>query len=223
MDIKRHLNLIANIDIFKAFTRGELLELFTIDNYYVGEYQKGEIIHFQNEVCKTMDIVLVGQAMAQNIDEDGNILTIATFDATDILGANLMFATRNSYPMTVISKSNTTILHIYRSFILKLCQSNIEFLTDIIGVISDKAITLTDKISSISLKTIRECIVDFLIYEYHIHKSNVIELNMTKKEMAERFGIQRPSLSRELNKMRRDGLVEYDASTITIVDMSIVK
>lgn len=45
---------------------------------------------------------------------------------------------------------------------------------------------------------------------------------MSKKEMAERFGIQRPSLSRELNKMRKDGLLEYDAKTITIKDLSMV-
>jgi Mn-dependent DtxR family transcriptional regulator len=44
---------------------------------------------------------------------------------------------------------------------------------------------------------------------------------MSKKEMAERFGIQRPSLSRELNKMRKDGLLEYDAKTITIKDLNM--
>lgn len=36
--------------------------------------------------------------------------------------------------------------------------------------------------------------------------------------MAEKFGVQIPSLSRELNKMRKDGLIEYDAYSITIVD-----
>ena len=30
---------------------------------------------------------------------------------------------------------------------------------------------------------------------------------------AERFGIQRPSLSRELNKMRSERLIEFDAKT----------
>jgi len=34
--------------------------------------------------------------------------------------------------------------------------------------------------------------------------------------LAERLGIQRSSLSRELNKMRKDGLLEYDARTVTL-------
>lgn len=222
MTLGKYINLIANIDLFKTFTKGELVELFKIDSYHIRNYKKDQVIHFQNEICTTMDIILIGQAAAQNIDEDGNILTVSTFTPTDIMGANLIFATRNSYPMTVIAKSDVTILHIHRKFILELCQSNTEFLKALITVISDKAITLTDKINSISLKTIRECIIDFLTYEYHIQKTNVIKLNMTKKEMAERLGIQRPSLSRELNKMRTDGLIEYDAKTITIKDMNII-
>jgi Mn-dependent DtxR family transcriptional regulator len=42
---------------------------------------------------------------------------------------------------------------------------------------------------------------------------------MTKKELAEKIGVQRPSLSRELNKMRKDGLITYDPTQITIIDV----
>jgi len=46
---------------------------------------------------------------------------------------------------------------------------------------------------------------------------------MTKKELAERLGIQRTSLSRELNKMKKDGLIDYDAHSITICDFDIIR
>lgn len=41
-------------------------------------------------------------------------------------------------------------------------------------------------------------------------------MNSSKKELAERFGVQRSSLGREPNKMRRDELIEYDARAITL-------
>jgi Mn-dependent DtxR family transcriptional regulator len=69
------------------------------------------------------------------------------------------------------------------------------------------------------MKTIRQCIIEFLIYESYSQNSKTVKLELTKKELAEKFGIQRPSLSREFNKMRRDGLIEYDAHSITIIDM----
>lgn len=222
MGIKKYIEAIANIDLFKEFSRRELIILFDPSKYHIKKYKKGAVVHFQNELCNTMDIILTGQVSVQKIDEGGNILTISTFTASDIMGANLIFSSRNYYPMTVSVKTDATLLHINKELILELCQSNTNFLISLIRVISDKTITLTDKINSISLKTIRECIIDFLIYEYHIQKSNVIKLNMSKKEMAERLGVQRPSLSRELSKMRKQGLLEYDAKTITIKDMGII-
>ncbi|MFO8191449.1 MAG: helix-turn-helix domain-containing protein [Bacillota bacterium] len=44
----------------------------------------------------------------------------------------------------------------------------------------------------------------------------MIKLTLSKKELAKRFGVQRPSLGRELKKMSREGLIEYDTRTITI-------
>lgn len=89
--------------------------------------------------------------------------------------------------------------------------------------ISDKTLILTDKIKSISMKTIRQCIIDFLTYEYYIQKNQRIVLGISKKELAERIGVQRPSLLRELSKMRTDGLIEYDARSITIKDLEFME
>lgn len=167
-----------------------------------------------------MDIVLEGNISVQKIDERGNILKVNDFLPGDNLGINLIFASSNRYPMTVIAESRSVMLHISKKLILGLSQNNPEFMAKLMTEISDKAIILTDKIDAISHKTIRQRIIDFLTYEYHIQKSNVITLHISKKELAQRLGVQRSSLSRELNKMRRDGMLEYDARTITIRDIT---
>lgn len=189
--------------------------------FEIKEYRNEQIIHFQNEVCHTLDIILKGKVAVQNIDENGNVLTINVYSDSDIIGANLIYASRNYYSMTVVATTRVTILHLQRELILELCQSNVSFMVGLMKIISDRTIILTDKINAISLKTIRQCIIDFLKYEYHIQKSNVIKLNLSKKDWAERLGIQRSSLSRELNKMRKDGLLEYDARTVTLKDIDI--
>lgn len=81
---------------------------------------------------------------------------------------------------------------------------------------------MSDKIKTLSLKSIRQCIIDSLIYESYAQKCNTIKLELTKKELAEKFGVQRPSLSRELNKMRKEGLIEYDAYSITILEYNLL-
>ncbi len=162
-----------------------------------------------------------GRVSVQKIDEEGNILKITVFSGGDILGANLLFSNRNSYPMTVVSESNSVVLHIYKEMILELSQTNVCFMTGLMIVISDRTLVLTDKIDAISLKTIRQRLIDFLRYEFYIQKSNILYLDISKKDLAERLGIQRTSLSRELNKMRKDGLLEYKTSIITLKNMGV--
>jgi len=169
-----------------------------------------------------MDIILKGKVSVQNIDENGNVLTINVFSDMGIIGSNLIYSSRNYYPMMVVgTSSKIIILHLQRDLILELCQSNLNFMVSLMKEISDRTIILTDKINAISLKTIRQRIIDFLKYEYHIQKSNTITLNISKKDLAQKLGIQRSSLSRELNKMRKDGLLEYNAKTVTLKNIAI--
>ena len=169
-----------------------------------------------------MDIVLNGKVAVQKIDEEGNILKIDTFSGGSLLGANLLFSSKNLYPMTVVAESQTVLLHIYKELVLELSQTNICFMKDLMREISDRTLLLTDKIDAISLKTIRQKIIDFLRYEYSLQKSDVLKMTISKKELAERFGIQRTSLIRELNKMRKDGFLVYDSRTITLKRPDII-
>lgn len=214
-----YMPLLKKFDLFKNISLKDINHLFTKDLYKIKNYKKNSVIYFQNEKCTSFDIILKGTILVQGIDSKGNVLTISDFTVGDVLGENLLFSHKNHYPMTVLTKTDAVILHIKKDLILKLCQVDINFLNNFLNSICDKTLILTDKIKSLSMKTIRQCITDFLIYESYSQNSRRVKLELTKKELAEKFGIHRPSLSRELNKMRRDGIIKYDAHSITIIDL----
>ena len=217
----QYFEALIGLDLFKSLSRDELKARLDASGYEVKKYKKDQIIHLQNEVCQSMDIILEGRVVIQKIDEEGNVLTINVFSAPEIIGAHLIFSTNNIYPMTVVADSEVVILRLNRKLIIELGQSDPDFMVALLQAISDRILILADKIRTISHSTIREQIMAFLTYEYHIQQSPVIKLNYSKKELAERLGVQRTSLSRELNKMRRDGLIEYDARTITQKELDI--
>ena len=190
--------------------------LFEAHGYRIKEYGPGQLVYLQSEQCVSMDVILAGRVSVQKIDEEGNILKVAVFAGGEILGANLLFSKSNLYPLTIVAEENTVILSIYKELILRLGQMNTAFMAELLAVVANKTLVLTDKIHALSFKTIRQQVCDFLQYEYYAQKSAVIELKISKKELAHRLGINRTSLSRELNKMRRDGLLEYDARSITL-------
>ncbi|MBU3161366.1 Crp/Fnr family transcriptional regulator [Clostridium frigoris] len=213
-----YIPLLKKIDLFKELSFKDIEHLFTKDLYEIKNYKKDSVIYFQNEKCTRFDIILKGTVLVQKFDSNGNVLTISDFTMGDVIGGNLLFSHKNFYPMTVLSKGDVIILHLKKDLVLKFCQINIKFLNNLLESLSDKTLILTDKIKTLSMKTIRQCLIDFLLYESFSQNNLIVKLELTKKELAEKFGIQRPSLSRELNKMRMDGLIEYDAHSITIIN-----
>jgi len=223
MDIKKYLPVLKLTGFFEEFTDEMLLKLFAKKPWTIKTYEKDSFIHMENEKCKSWDIILSGRTIIKKIDENGNILTLAEFGAGDNIGGNTLFSKYPFFPMSVFAKSKSIILHIKKDFVLELCHSSRNFLIRFLESNSDKAAVLSNKIKSISLKSIRASLTAFINYEYCSQKSKKIRLQMTKKDLAERLGIQRTSLSRELSKMKNDGLIDFDIHSITIVDHSIIK
>lgn len=119
--------------------------------------------------------------------------------------------------MTVSTQLPTDILEIDKEALFELFCNNPSFLRTYLELTSDRAFILGDKIKHYINKTIRESIMNYLNYESKKQKSNHIKLNITKKALAERIGVQRTSLSRELAKMRKDGLILFDTDSITLL------
>ncbi|MFA9423645.1 MAG: Crp/Fnr family transcriptional regulator [Sedimentibacter sp.] len=221
--MKNYIKLLKNTELFKCLSDVELENIFNEHYYKIKDYEKNAIIYLQNERCESLDIILSGLITIQKIDQDGKILTISDFMSGDVLGENLLFLVNSNYPMTVTAKTNSTLLHVRRELILKLCQSNEIFLTSFLQSLSSKTLILSNKIKALTLKTIRQCLIDFLLFEYFSQGSTKVKLNMSKKDLAEKLGVQRSSLSRELNKMRSDGLIEFDTNYIIIKDVDNLK
>lgn len=215
MKTNKHFRFLSSMPLFSGFAEIELAEALG-NRLLIRSFRKNEIIHLQNERAKSMDIILEGGVTVQSIDENGNILSIVNLNEGDMLGCNLIFSNDNEYRMTIIAIENTKIFSMSKEQVLKFCQTNEEFLIKFLEILSDKALVLTTKIRSLARKTIREKIMDFLIFESGRQDSKTIKLSISKKELAEKFGVERPSLQRELRKMKDDGLIDYDSKIIEL-------
>lgn len=219
-------HIILNLNHYKLLREipPEFLEKYLSEGMMrTKAYSKDEIIHFDGDVCSSLDIILSGHVIVERIDESGDLLTITEFYPDDILGGNLLFSKNPHYPMTITAKSDSTLLLIQKDLLFELCSGNREFLRVFLEYISDHALLLGDKIKHYVNRSIRESIVAFLKNENNLQNSNRILLHSTKKALADRIGVQRTSLSRELQKMKKEGLIEFDMVSITIVDLNLLQ
>lgn len=208
--------------LFNKVNEENIKKHISVDSIIKKTYKKLNIIHLQGELCDGIDIIIEGSIVIQNFDQEGNILTIKEFVSGDMVGENLIFSKFNFFPMTISAKEDTEILRIDKDAILKLCMCDEEFLKNLLNSISEKAVILTQKINLIALKSVRELIISYIRQEYMLQNSNTILMSSSKKELAEKFGIQRTSLSRELQKMKNEGVISYDNKKIEILDYNYI-
>ena len=216
--MKNYSALMGQINLIESITSQEMWSFLNDGSCKIAEYGKNSIIHFVGEVCLKLEIILSGRVVIERIDESGNLMTIAEFFSGDVLGGNLMFSKNPYYPMTVTAKQPTLILEINKDRLFQLFSDNHKFLKAYLEYVSDHTVILGDRIKHYVNRTIRESIISYLNFERNKQNSNIIKLGITKKALAERIGVQRTSLSRELAKMREDGLIKYDAESIEILE-----
>ena len=212
-----YLKLIENTTLLSTLPSDYIKLHLANGNFKIKTYTKNSIIHFEGDHCFKLEIVLTGKVVVARIDESGYLLTIAEFFQNDILGGNLMFSKKPYFPMTSTALEESVILEIEKNLLFTLLSESPVFLKAYLEFVADHTFILGDKIKHYVNKTIRECVLGFLDYESKHQNSNKVILNMTKQTLADKIGVQRTSLSRELSKMRNEGLIEYDSKSITIL------
>ena len=198
--MKKNMELMGQIDLMKSITPQEIESYLIEGSCKITQYKKNNIVHFVGEVCSKLEIILSGKVVIERIDESGNLMTIAEFLGGDVLGGNLMFSKNPYYPMTVTAKEATLILEINKDRLFRLFSDNHEFLSSYLEYVSDHTVILGDRIKHYVNRTIRESIISYLNFEAKKQNSSIIKLSMTKKALAERIGVQRTSLSREIGR-----------------------
>jgi len=181
------------------------------------EFPNNYTIELEGDVSTYIGIVLEGQIDVKAYSLAGKSFTISTLTPGMIFGDVLMFGKMsNVYPGNLVTKGSTTIAHIPNNDVKHYLNSDNVFMQNFLSVLSDKVYNINTKSKLLSQDSIRDKILYYLHQEIRIQGSNRIQLNMSKEDLANILFIQRPSLSRELIKMRNEGLIEFDRWTITL-------
>lgn len=201
---------------------------------------KGEIIENEGDDCNGIGVLLQGKLALQKYASTGEFTTISLIEEGEMYGEDLLFGTSNQFPMTIEAVTNSKILHIPKSVLIPLMQNNYFLNQNFIKILSDKVRNQNERISLLSQKTLRQKIAFYLLELYkktlkekngshlggnhiksvHIAPENlVIELPVSKEVIAKLLAMPRPSFSRELINMEKDGFIKVDGRNIRIMNL----
>lgn len=181
-------------------------------------FTKDALIHQEEDPCTKLEVLLAGETGLCRIDEDGRIYTVNTFLPGDVLGGHVLFSRHPNYPLSVMALKDTTILEVKAQLIMDLCQQSPAFLLAFLQLLSDNALVLGTAVKSSRPRSIEEGLKIYLKRLLHQQQSERIRLPMSKKELAERLGVNRSSLSKVFQRLKRQGVLDWQGRTIQLLD-----
>ncbi|GAG61087.1 unnamed protein product [marine sediment metagenome] len=206
--------------LFEDMKCEDLSNFLNMSNYTIKKYPKGNVVVIEGSKCEELGILLEGLLEVQTLYPSGKLLTFAQLRPVEIFGEAILFSKINKFPATIGAIKDSKIMFIKKEDLINCLTNCHKFMENFLELLSNKLLMLNKKVKMLSLESIRKKIENFLMEEYKKQGSNIIKVSLSRKEMAEHMGIQRPSLSRELIKMRDVGIIDFNREVIIIKDMA---
>ena len=194
---------------------------------------KGEIIENEGDECNGIGVLLQGKLALQKYTSSGDFATLSLLEEGEMYGEDLLFGTITQFPVTIEAVTNSKILFIPKSVLVPLMQTSFYLNQNYVKILSEKVVSHNERIMLLSQKTLRHKIAFYIIemYKRKIKEEKIngikqeegnkllVELPVSKEVIAKLLAMPRPSFSRELINMEKDGYIKVDGRTIEILNL----
>jgi CRP-like cAMP-binding protein len=209
--------LLLRSPLFKGMTQEEIISVIAVTPFRIRNYKEGALIALSGENVSSFMLVTKGRVKGEMIDFSGRVIKIEEIPASGALAAAFIFGSRNIYPVNVVALDDTQILIIEKTDFLKFLKDHDKILVNYLNMISDRSQFLSEKIKFLNFKTIKGKLAQYIL-QLAGRDMTQITLQSTQNELAEYFGVARPSIARVMSEMEQEEIIRTRGKHLVIVD-----
>lgn len=203
--------------LFKGMSKEEHDAFLERNINEIVKFEKGETVVRQGDTIRSLYLLVEGVVRTQMITREGNILEIDLLEAVMPLASAFIYASNHKFPVDVICMEPCTFLKISKSAWLEEMVHNEKLLMNFLTLNSNMTVYLSQKIQMISLKSLRHKLSVFLL-EKTTPEKNYFILKRSRTQLAEYFGVQRPSLARTIKELEDEKVITTSGRVVTILE-----
>ncbi len=211
----------VNSPLFNGVSPKDRKTMLSCIGYHVGTYRKGEIVAFEGENMKHIGIVLSGSVDMVKEDLWGNKTMLVRMRKDELFGETFACGSDNLSVVTFLVSEDAQILFMPFDRVMHSCTMACIFhhrlIENMVSIIANKNRDLMRKVEVVSKRTIREKLLAYLSIQAQIQKSRYFEIPLGRVELAEYLCVDRSALTRELAKMKEEGILDYDKNCFRLL------
>ena len=213
-----------NMLFFCSFCRhktdDELHQLDCHIDHSISRHERNRYIAHQGDPIRDLYMLLDGQVRTEMVSSTGIVLPVSIISAPAPLAAAFLFATDSRFPVDVIATEPCRVARIPRSAVEGQMASCPGFLRGFLTFSADRMRLLSDRIKVFGHKGIKSKVAYHILLNEH---QGEFKMGHSITWLAEYFGVERPSLSRAISELVRDGIIAYRNGNGTILNAAALR
>jgi len=211
----------VNSPLFEGIAPEDREAMMGCIGYYVGSFRKGDVVAFEDEHIRQIGIVLSGSVDMIKEDLWGNKNLLLRMRRDEMFGETFACGNDQLSLVTFVVAQDAKILFIPFDRVMRSCTMACVFhhrlIENMVRIIANKNRDLLRKLEVISRRTIRERLLAYLSVQAQVQGKRYFEIPFGRVELAEYLCVDRSTLTRELAKMKEEGLIDYDRNCFRIL------
>lgn len=220
------LTVLHRCPLFSGITAGQISEILSCLQCAKRDFPKGTVLYTQGEDISSAGILLTGKLMLFKEDYLGNRMLVSELSPGDLFGESAACLPGVGLPVSIQAASDSSVLFLNYHKILTMCDNACSFHTalirNMISVMARKNIALNEKLEHLSKRTTREKLLSYLSGQQVLSqagrtassgsvspKQEYFQIPLNRQELADYLCTDRSALSRELGRMRDEGILEF--------------
>lgn len=205
--------VLSKSPLFHQIDKSDLQSMLKCLGVKKKECKKDSYILFPGESVEYMGIVMRGKVAVMKEDAQGNRNILSEFGPSEMFGGALAYLRSTKSPVSVVAIEDSEVLLIDNKRIVSTCSSACVFHTmlikNMLEILAGEVLMLNQKLDVISKRTTREKLLTFLQSQKNLSNSNPFTIAYNREQLADFLFVDRSAMSRELSKMRDEGIIKF--------------
>ena len=212
---------LMNTSLFRNMNEAEIKDALDSLKATEKSYKKGEYIFYAGDTTDSMALVLDGNVTIENNDAWGNHTVLNSMGKGHLFAETYALLDDEPLLVDVVAQDNCSILFL-RIGSIKILQNRNEswtkkLMSSLLVILSHRSLALSGRSFHTAPKTIRSRVMSYLNAVSIKKHYNEFDIPFDRQQLADYLGVERSALSKELGKMRDDGIISVKKNHFKIL------
>lgn len=215
-----NIQLLSQTGMFSGISAPDIERLLSCTGARTVEYPRESVIIDEGRTVTEFGVLLRGGGRSYRTDACGRTIAITLLKPGSETGVILAASREHRSPVSVEILKDSAILFLSYERLMESCARNCRchklLIRNFTGIVAEKGLVLHERLDCLLKPTVREKIMTYLSRISAQQGSRTFSIPLDRNAMAEYLNTDRSALSRELSRMKDEGLIDFYKNTFSL-------